>query len=89
MTTKDKLTESNQTAKFWELETPEIMQTSFNTLRYYKNAQRLVVHLADYWSDKDGGFRMGKGTGLDLASLRRKPDVLKRLIEILQAIEPY
>ena len=47
MTIKDKLTESNQTAKFWELETPEVMQTNFNTLRYYKNAQRLVVHLKD------------------------------------------
>lgn len=89
MTAKDKLTESNQLAKYWEMETPEVMQTGFNTLRYYPQAQRLVVHLKDYWSDKDGGFRMGKGTGLDLASLRRKPDVLKRLIEILQAIEPY
>ena len=32
MTIKDKLTESNQTAKFWELETPEIMQTNITRM---------------------------------------------------------
>ena len=42
MTTKDELKASNQSAKFWELEQPEIMETRFNTLRYYPKAQRLV-----------------------------------------------
>ena len=32
---------------------------------------------------------MGKGTGLDLAALHNKPDVIDRLIEILQSIKPY
>ena len=63
MTTKDELKASNQSAKFWELEQPEIMETRFNTLRYYPKAQRLVVH--------------------------NKPDVIDRLIEILQSIKPY
>ena len=39
MTTKDELKASNQSAKFWELERPEIMETRFNTLRYYPKAQ--------------------------------------------------
>ena len=89
MTTKDELKASNQSAKFWELEQPEIMETRFNTLRYYPKAQRLVVHLRDYWSERDGCCRMGKGTGLDLAALSNRPDTIDRLIEILQSIKPY
>ena len=89
MTTKDELKASNQSAKFWELEQPEIMETRFNTLRYDPKAQRFVVHLRDYWSERDGCYRMGKGTGLDLAALHNKPDVIDRLIEILQSIKPY
>ena len=42
MTTKDELKASNQSAKFWELEQPELMETRFNTLRYYPKAQRLA-----------------------------------------------
>ena len=83
MTTKDELKASNQSAKFWELERPEIMETRF------PKAQRLVVHLRDYWSERDGCYRMGKGTGLDLAALSNKPGTIDRLIEILQSIKPY
>lgn len=77
---------NNQTAKYWELEEPEVMQTGKNTIRYYPKAQRLVVHLPDYYNFK-GEVRMGKGLGINLAALAESPEALDRVIEILSALK--
>ena len=76
---------NNQTAHFWELEEPEVMQTGKNTIRYYPKAQRLVVHLPDYYNFK-GEVRIGKGVGINLTALAESPDVLGHVIEILSGL---
>ena len=77
---------NNQTAHFWELEDPEVMQTGRNALRYYPKAQRLVVHLSDYHDARTGELKPGKGTGLNLAALAESPEVLERVLEILSGL---
>jgi len=77
---------NNQTAKYWLLEDPEIMETGKNVLRYYPKAQRLVIHLPDYQIAYGGQKRVGKGVGLNLEALAESPDVLDRVLEILNGI---
>ena len=84
---KTDLERSRQTAKFWLLEKPEVMETGRNTLRYYPNAQRLVVHLPDYLDQKTGEYRPGKGTGLNLEALEESPAVLDRVLTILNGLK--
>ncbi len=78
---------NNQTAKYWLLEEPEVMQTGKNTIRYYAKAQRLVVHLSDYHDARTGELKPGKGTGLNLAALAESPKVLDRVLEILSGLK--
>ena len=77
---------NNQTAKFWLLEDPEVMETGRNTLRYYPKAQRLVIHLPDYQDRRTGDMMPGKGCGLNLEALAESPDICERVIEILQGL---
>lgn len=78
---------NNQTAKFWLLEEPEVMETGRNTLRYYPKAQRLVIHLPDYQDRRTGDLKPGKGCGLNLEALAESPEVLDRVIEILSGLK--
>lgn len=87
MATYNELKQSNQTAKFWELEEPEVLNTPKNTIRYYPKAERLVVHLPDYFDSRVREIRPGKGVGLDLHSLREQPETVARLIAILKQLQ--
>ena len=87
MLTYEEAAANNQSAKFWELEDPEIMQTGKNTLRFYPKAQRLVVHLSDYINPRSGELRPGKGVGLNLEALAECPEVLNRVLEILNGLK--
>ena len=60
---------ANQSGHFWEVEDPEIMDTGRNVLRYYPEAQRLVIHLPDWENYKTGKLCPGKGVGLNLYAL--------------------
>lgn len=82
--TKEEAERNNQGAKFWEYETPEILRTSRNAIRYYPQAGRLVVHLPDWENYKTGEKLPGKGVGINLLALSEEPDTLRRLISILQ-----
>lgn len=77
---------ANQSGHFWEVEDPEIMDTGRNVLRYYPEAQRLVIHLPDWENYKTGKLCPGKGVGLNLYALAESPDICERVIEILQGL---
>ena len=81
------LRESNQLGQYWKLETPEVLETAKNVIRYYPKHGKLVVHLPDHCSRKDFSVHVGKGVGINLAALEDEPEVLHRLIEILQEVE--
>jgi hypothetical protein len=87
MTTYKEAEYNNQTAKFWLLEDPEVMETGKNTLRYYPKAQRLVIHLPDYKDGRSGNMLPGKGCGLNLEALAESPEVLDRVIDILSGLK--
>lgn len=74
-------------AKFWKYETPEELRTGKNTFRYYPKAGRLVAHLPNYFSDRDDAWKMGKGTSINLESLKARPEVIDRLVEILESLK--
>ena len=76
---------TNQTAKFWEIEDPEVMTTEKNVMRYYPKAERLVIHLPDYTHAQTGAQMPGKGCGINLEALAYAPEVLDRIIEILSS----
>ena len=80
------LSESNQLGKYWLTETPEVMETSKNVIRYYPKHGKLAFHLPDYCT-RDCKTHIGKGVGLNLDALQDEPEVLHRLIEILQSVE--
>lgn len=86
MRTKKDLEAANQSAHFWETEKPELMDTGRNVLRYYPEAQRLVIHLPDWENYKTGKTCPGKGVGLNLYALAESPDICERVIEILQGL---
>ncbi len=76
-----------QAAKFWNYESPEEMCTATNTFRFYTHAKRLVVHLPNYFSEKDDAWKWGKGTSINLTNLAATPEVVSRLIEILESLK--
>lgn len=86
MRTKKQIAADNQSAHFWEVEQPEIMDTGRNVIRYYPEAQRIVVHLPNWENYKTGEILPGKGVGLNLYALAESPDICERLIEILEGL---
>ena len=80
------LRESNQLSKYWLIESPEVLETAKNVIRYYPKHGKLAVHLPDYCT-RDCQTHIGKGVGLNLDALQDEPDALHRLIEILQQVE--
>ena len=84
MRTWNDLENDNQSAHFWEVEKPEVLDTGRNVLRYYQKAQRLVIHLPDWDNYKTGRRCPGKGVGLNLTALAERPELCERVIEILQ-----
>ena len=87
MITRAEADSNNQSAKFWLYEEPEVMETARNCFRYYPKAGRLTIHLPDY-IDRKGEQRPGKGTSINLACLADAPEVLERIIEILNELKP-
>ena len=75
-------------AKFWETETPEVLRTSSCIFRYYPIAGRVIVHQPDYLDPRSGEIKPGKGVGFSMKSLAERPEVAKRLIEIIESALP-
>ena len=75
------LKENRQNAMYWLWDDPEIMQTKRNEIYYYPNAGRLVVRLPQYKG------MLGKLAALNLFELAKAPEVLERLISILQGLK--
>lgn len=78
----------NNSPKFWETETPEVLRTSSAVFRYYPVAGRVIVHQPDYLDPRSNEIKSGKGTGFSLKSLEERPEVAKRLIEIIESTLP-
>lgn len=74
------------TSKYWETEVPEKLCTDRNVFRFYPQAQQLGIHKSDWLNIGTGETRPGKGVHINLRELRNRPEVLRRLVEILQNI---
>jgi hypothetical protein len=70
------------TGKYWEDETPVIVNTGKNVLRLFKGAGKLQVSAAS-WKDKEGNEKPGKTVTLDLEAFKATPEAR----EILQALQ--
>lgn len=68
-------------SNYWENETPTIIKTDKNVLRFYKDAEKLQVSVPDW--DCDGVMRQGRTVTLDVKSLRQNADALHVLNEII------
>ncbi len=67
--------------KYWEEETPKVVDTGKNVLRLFDKAGKLQVAQPD-WEDKDGMKKPGKTVTVDLDALRETPEA----VEIIRAI---
>lgn len=77
------------TGKYWENETPQVIETKKNVLQFYPQARKLSV-ARPYWTDADGNQRQGKTVTLDLESLMMadcKAGALSMFDEILQMLK--
>jgi hypothetical protein len=54
--------------KYWQKEQPIMIKTSRNTLRWFKNAEKLHVALPEY-QDGQGELKPGKTVVLDIRAL--------------------
>lgn len=72
---------------FWEDEKPKVIISARNTFRYYPKAQKLAVCLPDYQDRKTGETKIGKTTVVDLDALKRAPQALDGLIQILRDLK--
>jgi len=73
-------------AKYWENEQPQEVNTGRNRIRFFREARRLQVCMAD-WQDEHGETRQGKTVGVDLAALEEaEPEELQRAAAIFAEI---
>lgn len=70
--------------KFWLAEAPEVYRGLENVFRFYRNAGILSVSASDFPDKNTGVLRMGKTVTVNLNTLRKTPDVLQALIDLLQ-----
>lgn len=74
-------------AKYWLYEEPETFELEHNVIRYYPKAERLCFHLPDFYSTRHNKTAVGKGVSIRLDELADEPEILCRLIEILQSLQ--
>jgi hypothetical protein len=67
--------------KYWEIETPETVQTERNFLRYFHQAGRFQV--AGVYKDNAGEAKQGKTSTLDLEDLAANPAGLELLQQFI------
>lgn len=77
-----------RSAKYWQYEEPETFELEHNVIRYYPKAERLSFHLPDFYSMHHHKTAVGKGVSIRLDELADEPEILHRLIEILQSLQP-
>ena len=69
---------------YWEHETPVVVDTGKNVLRYFDQAGKLQVSMP-YWTNDAGEQRPGKTVTMDVAALLMSPDALEVVRKIIGA----
>jgi hypothetical protein len=59
-------------SKYWEQETPQVVDTGRNVLRYFEKAGRVQISMP-YWTDDNGEQKPGKTVALDLEAVQLTP----------------
>lgn len=67
---------------YWTEETPTIIDTGANVLRYYPQAGKLQVSLPD-WLNKEGDACQGKTVAVDVEALQASTTAMALLAQIL------
>jgi len=62
--------------KYWETETPTMIDTGKNILRYFSEAGKLQVSMP-YWTDGAGEKKSGKTVTVDVAAVVNADDETK------------
>lgn len=76
------------TPAFWETETPEVIRTEKNTLRYYPKAGFIAVHGQDYYDRYTGELKSGRYGPLNLRALAENKAAAKALVKIILKYRP-
>lgn len=71
--------------KYWERETPMIVNSGFLRLQWYKEAQRLQV--SRVWPTKEGTTRLGSTVTLALEDMVTHPDFVETILEFMTAVQ--
>ncbi|MDL2220604.1 hypothetical protein LJC55_02950 [Eubacteriales bacterium OttesenSCG-928-N14] len=66
---------------YWKEETPQVIDTGRNVLRYYKQAKRLQVAYPN-WIDNDGNSKPGKTVTIDLEAVYETKEAIAVFEEI-------
>ncbi|MEG1953974.1 MAG: hypothetical protein RR115_07055 [Hydrogenoanaerobacterium sp.] len=67
---------------YWTEETPTIVDTGANVLRYYPQAGKLQVSLPD-WLNKEGDSCQGKTVAVDVEALQANSKAVALLTQLL------
>ncbi len=70
--------------RYWEEETPVVVETAKNVLRWFPRAGKLQISLPN-WTDKEGSEKPGKTVTLDVEALQVSED-RERAAEMLRGV---
>lgn len=68
---------------FWDVETPVIVNTSKNVIRYFPEARMLSISKPDWKEKKSGETKQGKTVLLDLEAVAKNPAAVTLLTRVL------
>lgn len=75
----------NRYSRYWEKETPQVVQGERNLVAWYRDAQKLQISLPD-WMDGEGTVRRSKTVTLDVYRMRKTPEHAAQLKQILEDV---
>jgi len=68
---------------YWEHETPKVVDTGKNVLRYFPEAGKLQISMP-YWTNDAGEERPGKTVTLDLTAVQETPEAVELMRKIFE-----
>lgn len=68
---------------YWTEETPTVVDTGANVLRYYPQAGKLQVSLPS-WINKEGDICQGKTVAVDVEALQANSKTVELLTHLLE-----
>jgi hypothetical protein len=70
--------------KYWETETPVVVDTGKNILKYFAAACKLQISMPN-WTNADGETKPGKTITVDVTALTEKAEALDILQQIIES----